>query len=73
MVHPELPDPSLNVVTDKLRVLPGCRLLQLLQELVLLPWISGGLTIGVPLEDLVKGDLSRLVQPVSKIWLLWTI
>ena len=72
MVHAELPNSFLDVVTDKLRVLPCGSLLQLLQELLLLCWVLGRLATGVPLEDLVKGDLSWLVEPIAKFWLLCT-
>ena len=73
MVYSELPDPLVHIKTDKLCVLPGGGLLQLPGKLLLLLRICDRLSSClVPLEDLVQSDLSRLVQSITQIWLLWS-
>lgn len=71
VVYSELPDPSVLVKTDKLCVLLSGGLLQLPGKLLLLLGVGGGLPSRfVPFEDLVQGNLSRLVQAISQVWLL---
>ena len=73
MIHTELPNASWDVIADELCVLLTGSLLQLLQKLLLLRRVLSWLACFVPFEDLVKGNLSRLVQPISQIRLLGTI